>query len=188
MIKTFFTLLILCLSFNLKAACTSPAGIAGSMDYNTGTNKMVFCNGTSWIAMDGSSIVPAEISFEAKLCSSVVNSGSAMIWETVLHNNGSDYSNVTGKFTAPVDGVYIFGFNTLMNNLGSGEYRYAFYKNGSIYNGIIRQKVTAVWETIQGSITVELSSGDTMHIQYETGTGATYNDCNYNRFWGRLTH
>lgn len=109
-----------------------------------------------------------------------------MVWETVLSNIGNAYNATTGKFTAPIAGVYTFGFNTLMNNAGSGEYRYEFIKNEVLYNSIIAQKTANTWQTIQGTITTYLNANDVIWISYGTGTGATYTDCNYNRFWGRF--
>ncbi|MCM2354362.1 MAG: hypothetical protein NDI63_12160, partial [Pseudobdellovibrio sp.] len=76
--------------------------------------------------------------------------------------------------------------NTLLNNAGSGEFRYEFYKNGSLYNGYISQKTASTWETMQGTMSTYLNAGDTFWVQYTMGSGAAYTDCNYNRFWGRL--
>ncbi len=151
------------------------------MNYFSGTKEFKFCNGTNWVSMGID-----EVSFEAKDCSGTTNANNPIVWETIVHNEGSAYNNTTGVFTAPVAGVYQFGFNTLINNLGSGEYRYGFYKNGALDNIIIEQKASGVWKTIQGTMTTKLAASDTIRIQYNSGTGASYTDCNYNRFWGRL--
>lgn len=136
---------------------------------------------------DGNVLTPGQTFFEAKLCSSVVNAPGVMVWETVLSNIGGGYNASTGVFTAPVAGVYTFGFNTLMNYAGTGEYRYEFFKNGALYDGVITQKNNASsWQTIQGTITTYMNAGDTMYVYYTMGSGATYTDCHYNRFWGRL--
>lgn len=129
---------------------------------------------------------PDQVSFEAKNCSGSVSSGSVLVWETVNHNIGGHYNNATGVFTAPVAGVYQFGFNTLANNAGAGEYRYGFYKNGAPENLMITVKAANTWETVQGTLMTKLNAGDTIDIRYTMGTGVTYTDCNFNRFWGRL--
>lgn len=36
-------------SFYAQAACTTPAGIAGEMYYNTTSDAMEYCDDTSWI-------------------------------------------------------------------------------------------------------------------------------------------
>jgi hypothetical protein len=136
---------------------------------------------------DGSVTTPAQPAFEAKLCSTVVNPGSPMIWESVLSNVGNGYNPANGVFTAPIAGTYVFGFNTLMNFAATGEFRYEFFKNGALYNGVIRTKAASGWETIQGTDQIYLNAGETIYINYSTGTGPTYIDCHYNRFWGRLS-
>ena len=125
--------------------------------------------------------------FEVKLCSNVVNAGAYVTWETIVNNIGSYYSTATGLFTAPVAGTYIFGFNILLPNATAGEWRFEFWKNGAIYDGIIHYKTTAaVWQGTGGTIVTRLSVGDTIGIRYASGAGAAYIDCNYNRFWGYL--
>lgn len=48
-------------------------------------------------------------------------------------NRGSHYSTSTNRFTAPIDGLYQFSFNTVFDNIGSNNVRVlemAFVKNG----------------------------------------------------------
>jgi hypothetical protein len=139
----------------------------------------------SWLP-SGNVITPNKTAFVAKICSSTINAGSFIVWETVETNIGSNYNNTNGLFTAPVSGMYVFGFNLLEQMADSGEYRFEFWKNGGIYDGIIQQKNAGQWLTTQSTITVYLNAGDTMGIYYSMGTGAVYIDCNYNRFWGYL--
>lgn len=142
---------------------------------------------TSALTVVGNITTPTQIRFEAKDCSGSVNAPAAIVWETAVSNVGGAYNPATGVFTAPIAGAYMFGFNTLLNNAGSGEYRYEFYKNGTLYNSIIQQKAANQWETIQNTLNTYLEAGDTIYIRYTTGTGGSYTDCNYNRFWGRLS-
>lgn len=48
--------------------------------------------------------------------SSAVPVNTPLIFNTTHENIGSCYSTATGKFTAPVDGVYVFSFNVFINN------------------------------------------------------------------------
>ena len=124
--------------------------------------------------------------FEAKLCSSTVNPGDVITWETALTNVGGAYNPATGVFTAPVSGTYAFGFNLLPPFASGGEFRFAFWKNGGLYDCIIQQKAATTWSTAQGSLVTHLNAGETLSIMYSFGTGALYLDCAYNRFWGHL--
>ncbi len=141
---------------------------------------------SSGLSLSGNVTAPEKTAFSAKACSSVINAGSVIVWETVLTNIGANYNPANGLFTAPVSGMYLFGFNTLEQNAPSGEYRFDFWKNGANFDGIIHQKLANTWETTQGTIAVYMNAGDTMGIYYEQGTGAVYTDCTFNRFWGYL--
>lgn len=49
----FIVIAILALPGIAYAACTSPAGEAGTMDYFTSENTFQFCDGTNWVDMGG---------------------------------------------------------------------------------------------------------------------------------------
>lgn len=50
-LSSFVLLIIVFFSFSAQAACTTPAGIAGEMYYNTTDEVMVYCDNTNWIDM-----------------------------------------------------------------------------------------------------------------------------------------
>ena len=128
--------------------------------------------------------LPGQPAFVARYSGSI-SAPNYMVWGTAETNIGSHYSTSTGLFSAPKAGMYIFGFNILLPYAGTGEYRFDFRKNGALYNCIIEQKPTAsTWITIQGTTAAYLNAGDTMGVYYSVGSGAAYNDANYNRFWG----
>ena len=135
---------------------------------------------------NGNVTTPLNTAFEAGFISGTINAGAYIVWNNILSNIGSNYNNSNGLYTAPVAGMYVFGFNILLPNAGTGEYRYEFWKNGARYNGIIKTKTVTGWDTIQGTITTHLNAGETMGIRYNQGTGAAYPDGQYNRFWGYL--
>lgn len=56
MTTTLAPVAMLCLSSPSFAACTSPAGLAGDMNYDTGSNTYEYCNNTSWIDMEDPSV------------------------------------------------------------------------------------------------------------------------------------
>ncbi|MDP2927635.1 MAG: hypothetical protein Q8N80_02405 [Candidatus Omnitrophota bacterium] len=159
---------------------------ATSMYFGTSNNYTAGITNNAMI-IDPAGLVtkPVQTAFVATY-SGAISAPNTVIWGNILTNIGSNYNTATGIFTAPVAGMYIFGFNILLPNLGTGEYRLAFWKNGAIYDSIIYVKPLASWHTMGGTVAVYLNLNDTMRIQYELGTGALYSDVSYNKFWGYL--
>ena len=124
--------------------------------------------------------------FIASFSSGTIGPGNVMVWNNEWIDTASNYNPSTGIFTASVAGQYAFGFNILLPNAGAGEFRFEFYKNNALHNGIIQQKIAGAWQTIEGVCLITLAVNDTVKINYTTGTGNAYMDQNYDRFWGFL--
>ena len=64
---------------------------------------------------------------------SVSTSATAIVFNLTDLNNGNHYSTSTGRFTAPVAGIYEFNVQALFrkNNVSSGNGEITLYKNGS---------------------------------------------------------
>lgn len=94
--------------------CTSasrPAGPdTGSMIYETDTSKLLVWNGTTWNDVYPSS--PTMFSAYG-LASYTITNGVEFVFNTVVANVGSGYSSTTGRFTASVDGYYMFHYSFL---------------------------------------------------------------------------
>lgn len=84
-------------------------------------------------------------------------------------NVGSHYDASTGKFTAPVTGLYHFDVVLYVNETGDGSTYFVFYKNGSSLYGnfhIYNNADTAFPDnTISMSVTVELSASDYCEVK-----------------------
>ena len=76
------------------------------------------------LTVSGSQILtPARPAFSVLNTSSVTISGlTALVFDTATFNIGSHFELSTGKFTAPVTGIYLFCFKTMLYNMGTGEY------------------------------------------------------------------
>lgn len=52
-------LLFLLASPKARSACTSPAGVAGTMDYFSGDNEFKYCDGTNWVTLGSAATTSA---------------------------------------------------------------------------------------------------------------------------------
>ena len=115
--------------------------------------------------------------------------GDSTYTGTVVFNNeyydhGSDYSTSTGKFTAPVDGIYRFGFNGFTNQGATTASRIYLYKNESIYiqkgNSIDRHGNCI--DTL-----IKLAANDTVSIRgHSSNPMYFYRSQGHNIFYGHL--
>lgn len=114
--------------------CTSTtrptAPYEGQMIYETDTDRMLVYNGSAW-KYTWFSAIP---SFYAYLSASQTFTHPAEIkFDTVVNNSGSHYSSSTGRFTAPVTGLY-FLETRVLSALDTNGLDIRFYKNGSLWN------------------------------------------------------
>jgi hypothetical protein len=107
-----------------------------------------------------------------------------MAWDTVSHNTGGAYDPSTGRFTAPVDGLYYFcwgGINYPQETVS----RSYLYKNGSNYAGNatqLRLDSGAAYGEGGNCAVIPLAAGDWVAIYL--GAGGLYS--NYGYFTGHL--
>ena len=61
--------------------------------------------------------------FNVSANSGTIGTNTPIVFNITNENIGSCYSTSTGKFTAPVDGVYVFSFNVYINSASGLTYR-----------------------------------------------------------------
>ena len=108
------------------------------------------------------------IHFDVKLTSGT--SSGDIKFNSVLENVGSHYSTSTGRFTAPVAGVYHFAGTVLQTNSG-GQFDVNLRYNGS--SGTKGNSMRATFtghSTIQISETLKMNANDYVHINVSSGS------------------
>jgi len=90
-------------------------------DYTSGLNNIV-------IDTSGRVTMPYQPTFHYNNAAAVSN--DVVKFASAVTNVGNNYSTSTGRFTAPVAGIYYF-FSMLMSNAGSGRFLMWIRKNGT---------------------------------------------------------
>ncbi len=140
---------------------TKSNGAAGHVKFYSYNTEIMRING------DNNTVTMPELpSFSAVYNGSTWNSGDG---NTMVHNytgagghnTGNNYSTSTGRFTAPVAGVYQFNWYSILNGTYNNAY-IQFYKNGGrMYGGDIHlSKNAAGWDTYNWVRAIYLSAGD----------------------------
>ena len=146
-------------------------------------------NGTTAQTIDSSGRVtlPQVPAFMARRTSNQAT--GVVIFDTALVNQGSHYDTSTGKFTAPVAGVYSFSTVVLSNNDGTDNYfRSEIHINGTSY--AISQGYTYLDNDFGSSFSVVASLSANDYVQVVAVTAPVYGTSaatsNYTHFSGFL--
>lgn len=108
----------------------------------------------------------------------------------IVTNNGSHYT--AGRFTAPVAGRYLFNASLFYFLNGNGFFGYfRFTKNGvdagGSYHSLNSSTANHVnYNTVSGSIIIDMIASDYCEVNTVTGGGATLFGGNYSSFSGYL--
>ena len=121
------------------------------------------------ISSEGYVTAPSQPAFFAHIVGTdtTVNNGTIIVWNSTRFNRGNHYSTSTGKFTAPVAGVYCFQAQIWGKN-GSLHSRARFYKNGGArsQNGYHSASVSnSVDHAYEMTLIEDMQVGDTMDIR-----------------------
>lgn len=76
-LSIFTLVVVLSISSTALADCTSPAGKASQTRYDTGVNKLYYCNDTDWVEMGG--IAPAAGAGSVPFCTSTTTAYSGSL-------------------------------------------------------------------------------------------------------------
>ena len=148
-------------------------------------------SGTTAMTIDstGRVLSPSRPAFSVFNTSSVTISGmTALVFDTATFNIGNHFELSTGKFTAPITGIYLFCFKTMLYNMNTAEYM-DFYP---YINGVQKQRFELTGNggghtQFDYNELVQLNANDVFRLyatDRTTGSYAMYT--NENRFTGCL--
>lgn len=114
----------------------------------------------------------------------------AFVFNTTAYNVGSNYNTSNGRFTAPVAGVYLFGFSIYV---GSNAYaQFCFRKNGSDINftsgdayAVCEYPASIADHGFTHSAALLLAAGDYVTVGVRSGSSGTFYQ-GHTYFWGYL--
>ena len=133
--------------------------------------------GTTAMTIDTSGRVstPTVIAFFAELTNSGVSATNTIVFETVKLNQGNAYNNSTGKFTAPINGVYHLHFTILSaNNTTANDITMARNNGLGSEEHLVKARHqdsgAAVHGTMSGTWTGTLTANDTVECEVTNST------------------
>ena len=139
------------------------------------------------IDTNGFVTTPSQPSFRATKSGSSFNTGGGVVvWDQNQHNTGSNYNTSNGRFTAPVNGTYIFHYYSIYTG-NSGNDLFDFRKNGSVFAGsrmhFTSGSVGGSWDNVTNTQILTLSANDYVDI-YASDQGLHGGD--WSHFCGHL--
>jgi len=128
-----------------------------------GTNAMT-------IDTSGRVSIPNVIAFFAERDTSSVSATNTIVFQTVKLNQGNAYNNSTGKFTAPINGVYHLHFTILTASNTTANDIALTYNNGlgsevNLIKSRHQDAGSSVHGTMAGTWTGTLTANDTVECE-----------------------
>ena len=123
--------------------------------------------------------MPNQPAFSARSTSLRTLNGSPFIFDTAMLNIGNHYNTATGRFTAPIAGVYHFFVEFLANDTNTDTVDTRFYVNGVMtQNGSTYAPSTGSYRKVLMSSLIQLSANDVVDVRTQSGgsNGVMYGD------------
>ena len=100
----------------------------------------------------------------------MTNTTEYLKFSTALRNEGSNYDNSNGRFTAPVAGTYAVGVNILLDYQANTVSRAInVHKNWVFYATVSYNNAGGAYTGMSGTAIIELAVGDYINIHGSSG-------------------
>ena len=135
----------------------------------------------------GYGTLPFQPNFRVEYTSGVSISNQVIVWNSVLVNDGSCYSNSTGRFTAPVTGKYLFSV-TLLAGSPTNWGLFYFRVNGTKVapnSGQFQMQGGSSDRSLTATPIIKMNASDYLDVYVDSGYGNFYTS-GYNSFSGIL--
>lgn len=132
------------------------------------------------IDSSGRILTPARPSFMARAhlggASAYTSAGVILKCTVVDHNVGSGYNTSDGKFTCPIAGRYVYGFNigiVYVSSGGQAIYPYLRKNGGNIHYGYFQAPSSSSYSPISVQTIIDCAAGDYLDVHI-AGNGQFY--------------
>ena len=147
-------------------------------------------NNTEHMRVHGSGYVtkPNQPAFRAWMTGGSVafSANDTFVFDNTIYNIGSHYSTSTGRFTAPVAGVYHFSFYSIqLGSINNGQIK-VYVNNNRINGGDVHFSPNSgnYWDYVAWNGDLYLSASDYVHVI--SPSAVTYHGNNWSGFTGHL--
>jgi hypothetical protein len=121
------------------------------------------------IDTSGRVLYPQNPAFCARNCSNITGTGSVrvILFTTIDLNVGSNYNSGTGRFTAPVAGIYYFTYHLFGDGATQRHLSQLFLNGTTYYESTVETTagVGAGYSNLEGHILVFLNANDFVDIR-----------------------
>ncbi|XP_077203065.1 complement C1q tumor necrosis factor-related protein 3 isoform X2 [Paroedura picta] len=114
-----------------------------------------------------------QVAFMASMATHFSNQNSGIIFSSVETNVGNFFDVMTGRFGAPVNGVYFFTFNMMKHEDVEEVYVYLMHNGNTVFS-LYSYESKGKMDTSSNSAVLKLAKGDEVWLRM--GNGALHGD------------
>ncbi|XP_025113079.1 C1q-related factor-like [Pomacea canaliculata] len=123
--------------------------------------------------------------YSSKPTMTAINQG-IFVFDMVVSNIANGYDALTGVFTAPYSGTYLFVLNIMVDN--NNKYiQVAIDKSGTLLALTHADSINDPWDKGMCHVTAHLNSGDRVYVRHNAGLPELFGE-RWSSFSGILVH